>query len=212
MRIPTRCVGALIVVPFTAALLAPRALEAQAESSLFEVRGGTATFDVGTNIPAVEVHGTSKQLDATVHVGQNGGGMTLTAIEARVPVRSLTTGLGLRDEHMRRYVFTTASGLTPDVQFIGGQGECVSQAKQHNCSVHGELTIRGTTRPVVLNLRVVPNGPTWRTVGDVTIKLSDYSIPLPSQLGVTTRDEVRVHLDFVARPAAYPKGTTGGDR
>jgi polyisoprenoid-binding protein YceI len=186
------------------------AIGAQVESSMFEVHGGTASFEVGTNVPALAVHGTSKNLDVSAHVREEASAITLTAIEATLPIASLTTGLGLRDEHMRRYVFTTPDGRMPDLRFVGARGDCVSQSKQTTCSVSGELTVRGTARPAVFTMKISPGGTAWRAVGETTIKLSDYEIPLPSQLGVRTRDEVQVHVDFVAKRTLSAAGPRAG--
>ena len=47
-----------------------------------------------------------------VRVGSGPDGFVLEHIEAAVPVRRLETGMALRDDHMRKYIFTTAAGET----------------------------------------------------------------------------------------------------
>ena len=66
----------------------------------------------------------------------------------------------------------------------------------------GELAIRGTSRPFSMTLVVRPQKDTYRVAGDALVKLSDYGITPPSQLGVTTRDEVKLHVEFTARIAS----------
>jgi polyisoprenoid-binding protein YceI len=183
-------------------------------SALVEVHGGTASFDVGTNIPAIRVHGKSSQVEASARVREQESRLLLTEMTAIVPVRTLTTGLGLRDEHMRRYVFATNDGKTPDVRFTGAEGECAATSSQATtCRVEGQLAIRGDTRPFAIALKLTRDGALYRAVGDGTVKLSDYGIPLPSQLGVSTENEVKLHLEFTATPAAQRAvATTGGGR
>jgi polyisoprenoid-binding protein YceI len=69
------------------------------------------------------------------------------------------------------------------------------------CRMTGELTIRGCARPFSIALSVQPQGSDFRVAGDGTVKLSVYGIAAPSQLGVTTGDEVQLHVEFTARPS-----------
>ena len=71
------------------------------------VDGGTASFLVTTNVPAISVKGKSTALQARVRMERNADGLHLAEIEASMPVSSIATGMSLRDEHMRRYIFTT---------------------------------------------------------------------------------------------------------
>lgn len=176
-----------------------------------EVRGGTASFDVGTNVPALSVHGKSTALEARGRIRPTAQGPQLEQIEAVVPVSTLLTGMGLRDEHMRKYVFTTSDGQTPDVKFVAKDSACEKTGgKESTCHVTGDLSIRGTARPFTIAMKVTESGDSFRASGDGIVKLSAYGIPQPSQLGVHTDDDVKLRLDFTARPA--PVATTGARR
>jgi polyisoprenoid-binding protein YceI len=59
--------------------------------------------------------------------------------------------------------------------------------------------IQGTARPCSLTLKVNDDGQAFGAVGDGKVKLSSYEITPPSQLGIRAMDEVKVHLDLVAR-------------
>src|SRR5687768_5153610 len=87
---------------------APARAQSGAEPMPVEVSGGTCTFAVGTNVPAVNVHGKSTALHGRVRVRNGPDGPQLEQIDAAVPVESLRTGMGLRDSHMRKYVFTAS--------------------------------------------------------------------------------------------------------
>jgi polyisoprenoid-binding protein YceI len=173
-----------------------------------EVRGGTATFDVGTNLPALSVHGKSNALEARGRVRVAPQGPQIEQIEAVIPVSTLNTGMGIRDSHMRKYIFTTPDGQTPDVRFTAKKATCAaSGGNKSTCDVAGELSIRGTARPFTIALKVVEDHGSYRASGEGVVKLSAYGIPQPSQLGVKTDDEINLRLDFTARPA--PVATTG---
>jgi polyisoprenoid-binding protein YceI len=186
------------------AIFAMRAISAATDaSSVVEVRGGTASFDAATNIPTISVHGKSGALDARATVRDGGDGLALDAVEATLPVKSLTTGMGLRDEHMRKLVFTHSDGSVPDITFVSRETACSPDAakRQATCTVSGDLALRGILRPFTMTLIVSRDGAGFRAAGDGVVKLSSYGIEQPSQLGVRTRDDVKLHLEFRARPA-----------
>src|SRR5690349_19415418 len=86
------------------------------DSTSIEVHGGTVTFDAATNVSAISVHGKSTSLEGHARIHQTQQGLSIDEVEASVPVASLVTGMGLRDTHMRKYVFATADGQMPDVR------------------------------------------------------------------------------------------------
>lgn len=199
---------AIAVLVSTAAAATAAAQSAAGSPTPVEVRGGTASFDVATNVPALSVHGKSTAVEARGQVRPGANGPQLEQIEAVVPIKTLTTGMGLRDEHMRKYVFTTSDGQTPDLKFTAKQATCSKTgSNQSTCDVTGDLSIRGTARPFTIALKVSENGDSYRASGEGLVKLSAYGIPQPSQLGVHTEDEIKLKLDFTARPA--PVATTG---
>jgi polyisoprenoid-binding protein YceI len=185
-----------------AAAVTAGAAETSGTPRAVEVRGGNVVFDVGTNVPALGVHGKSGALQGQARLRQDGGRVVLEAIDAVVPVKSLGTGIGQRDEHMRKHIFTTADGQTPDLHFVADAVACPAPAGRESvCPVAGQLTVRGTARPFNLTLKVRPEGSGYRAAGDGMLKLSDWGIERPSQLGVKTDDEVKLHLEFTAAPA-----------
>ncbi len=80
-------------------------------AGIVEVESGTAIFTATTNVPGVEVKGKSTTLSARVEVSPDANGLVLQGIEASLPVKSLVTGMKVRDEHMRKYIFCS-SGRT----------------------------------------------------------------------------------------------------
>jgi polyisoprenoid-binding protein YceI len=189
--------------------------EPSAAVGALSVQGGTVSFDVPTNVPALGVHGKSSALLGRAEVRVEGTSLVIEGLEARVPVPSLGTGLGLRDSHMRKYIFTTADGQVPDVTFAARRVECAASgtSRAATCPVAGDLTIRGTTKPSTFNLKVNPDGASYRAVGDGTVTLSTFGIERPSQFGVSTADEVAVHFEFVAKASTVPSPVgTGGAR
>jgi len=179
------------------------------DSTPVEVQRGSVAFDVGTNMLSLRVHGTSDVLRASAHLREGNEGLVIEQVEAMVPIESLTTGLRLRDEHMRKYIFTTSTGDTPDLRFSGGSVTCPAAADAPSgCLLPGELAVRGTPRPFAVALKISRKGAAFRVTGDGMVNLAEYGIPAPSQLGVKTDEDVKVHLDFTVRPGV-PVSTSG---
>lgn len=176
----------------------------QTQAATTEVRNGSVSFDVETNVFAVSVHGESKALEGKAKVQETAEGLTLEQIEAVVPVKSLTTGMKLRDDHMRKYIFQTPEGQVPDVRFSAERADCTTagSVEQSKCVASGVLAIRGTERPFVMELSVAKEGDGFKVQGEGNVKLSAYGIERPSQFGVKTADDVKLRLELTATSAA----------
>lgn len=185
-----------------AASAALAASETATESATIAVQGGTAIFTANTNVAAVGVKGKSTALVARLNVRRLAAGLQLDHIDARLSVKTLATGIGLANFHMRKYIFTTADGHVPDLQFEGANATCSGSANDTTCQVAGMLTIRGIARPFTLPLKISEDGAEFRASGDGVVKLSAYGIAQPSELGVKMTDDVQLHFDFAARPVA----------
>ena len=159
-----RCRQVLPLAVVVLAFAGSTAAQSADTASVVEVKGGTAAFEVGTNVGAISVHGKST---ARLKMRQSAEGTVLEGIEAAVPVKSIGTGMGLRDSHMRKYVFTTPDGQVPDLRFSADKAVCSKpEGKQSTCELAGNLAIRGTERPFTVVLKVSEDGDTLRSVED----------------------------------------------
>lgn len=174
-----------------------------------EVRGGVAAFDAATNVSAISIHGKSAALAGRAVVRPGDNGLIIERLEASVPVKTLNTGMGLRDGHMQRQVFTTADGKMPDLIFSADGARCQGAEAQRSCQLTGQLSVRGVNKPFAMTLNVKKEGAAYRAAGDGVVRLSSYGIAPPSQLGVTVADDVKLHLEFVARPTETTIATRG---
>jgi len=204
---PTIACAALLCLAFAG----PAQSQTGGDAAVVEVHGGTAAFAVDTNISAISVHGKSTALEARLRLRQSTEGAVLEGIEAAVPVKTIGTGMGMRDEHMRKYIFTTSDGQVPDIRFAADKAACgkIEPGQPTTCQVSGTLAIRGTARPFTIALKVTEAGENFRAVGDGAVTLSAYGIERPSQLGVQTADEVKLRFDFTARQPSRPVATSG---
>ena len=176
-----------------------------------DVHGGSISFEGATNVFATTVRGESSALDGSAIVRESAQGLQLEQIEAILPVASLRTGLKVRDEHMRQYIFQTADGQTPDLRFSAERAECSANGSTRAalCVATGTLAIRGIVRPFSMTFKVSKDNDRFRVSGEGKVALSTYGIERPSQFGVKTEDEVKLHLDVTARSGAKAVATAG---
>jgi polyisoprenoid-binding protein YceI len=174
-----------------------------------QVEGGVVQFDSDTNLPVVSVHGKANTLRADVRAGRTADALQIEQIQASLAVNSISTGMGLRDEHMRKYIFTKTDGSVPDLQFKASNLRCAVQAgKETPCAINGTLSIRGVEKPFAITLKVKSEaGSVFKAAGSAALKLSDYGIERPSQLGVQTEDEVKLTIQFTGREAVVHAST-----
>lgn len=200
MNFLERSEGLTAAIVATGLLLASAPVTAQVrEASMVEIRG-SATFNSTTSVPAISIHGKSTALEGRARIRHEGDSLVVEQLEAVVPIRTLSTGMSLRDEHMRKQVFTTPDGALHDVRFVADRVVCAgASGTNRTCQLSGQLTIRGIARPFEIALAVKSDGAEFRAVGDGMTKLSTYGIAAPSQLGVTTMDDVKLHVDFVVK-------------
>ncbi|HXY39242.1 MAG TPA: YceI family protein [Vicinamibacteria bacterium] len=123
-----------------------------------------------------------------------------------VDLRSLDSGIGLRNEHLRDNYLEVGKGsgyeqaVLSDIRLDG------DSAVQGRTGFSGKLQLHGTTREVKGQAEVHRDGNSVRVDASFPVSVSDYGIPKPQYLGVGVRNEVQVKVSLVATPAAAPAG------
>lgn len=133
------------------------------------------TFTASTNIPGVEIEGSLEE-DAKI---QNVNKMQKVVLE----LSKLSTGISLRDEHMRELIF---KGINPSFE---GEVHC---STKDSCFAKGKLQIAGTF--MSFSLPVKKSGDEYKL--EHIIKLTDFSIKAPEFMGVRVENEITIHATF----------------
>jgi polyisoprenoid-binding protein YceI len=116
-----------------------------------------------------------------------------------VDLRTLDTGIGLRNEHLReRYLeVTRGPGYdTATVSQINLKG-LDPRAPGGNGSFTGVLTLHGVEKPITGSVDVHQTRGGLRITASFPVNLSDYDIPEPRYLGVGVKNTVRIEAAFV---------------
>jgi|GraSoiStandDraft_4_1057263.scaffolds.fasta_scaffold539669_1 polyisoprenoid-binding protein YceI len=137
------------------------------------------------------------------------GTLTLTtpspaalAGELAVDLKTLDTGIGLRDEHMREQYLETGKGEGFDTAVLSEirlpeAGPGFSGRTRFT----GTLLLHGTRHPVSGQAEIRREaGGAVRVDASFPVVLADYGIATPRYLGVGVKDEVQVRTSMTASP------------
>src|SRR5262245_51630588 len=136
---------------------------------------------------------------------------TQLAVEATIDTHKLWSGEPQRDEHLRSGDFLDA-GRYPAITFKSTSSQCVGTS---DYKVSGDLTIRGISRPIVLDMHYLGKWktPYWTDAGDAgpitrvgflgeaRINRHDFQVSWNGQLaegGVVVGDDVLIQVDVEA--------------
>jgi polyisoprenoid-binding protein YceI len=163
-----------------------------------------------THMMVSEVTGHFKDFDVTMTT--TGDDFTTAKLEATIKVGSVSTDNDNRDNHLRSADFFDAEKY-PDATFKSTKWEKVGEGKY---KVTGDLTIRGNTKPVVLDVTQLgmitdPRGGTktgWRA--ETTIDRFEFGTVWDKAIesgGLVVSKDVRLTLRVAMKKAgAEPKG------
>ncbi len=136
--------------------------------------------------------GSTDRVDGTVTI-RGDGDSVVAAIEGRIDARTLTTGNGMRDGQMRRDFLRTDQH-----QFITFRGTTAPRGSLTTsvirATMRGSLTIRDVTREIEMPLEIVALSDDYRASGEVTVRLTEFGIPIPRFLIFVAEDPVVVRL------------------
>src|SRR5581483_1324538 len=107
------------------------------------VESGAISFEAATNVPGIGVKGSSSSFAAQAFVAHEGNELIVEQLHVVLQVKSLATGMKVRDEHMRKYIFVRSDGQMPDVEFKADKTTCARTAgDDFTCQAAGQLSIR----------------------------------------------------------------------
>ena len=117
--------------------------------------------------------------------------------ELAVDLKTLDTGIGLRNTHMRENYLEVAKGDGFDRAVLSeivlkGDAAAVAGATTFTAT----LLVHGTRKPVSGHANLSRNGADVRIDASFLVTLADFGIPEPRYLGVGVKDQVQVKIKF----------------
>ena len=121
-----------------------------------------------------------------------------TSINVTVPLANLTTGIALRDRHMKekylevqKYPAAVLTIARSVMKWPASDGQAVAD-------IPGVVQLHGQARPVTVHYEVKGEGSSFKASGHFRVNMNDFGITVPSYLGVTVKPEVDVTASFRA--------------
>jgi polyisoprenoid-binding protein YceI len=119
------------------------------------------------------------------------------ALEVRVPLEKVTTGIGLRDNHMHEKYLETQKYPEAVLSVPRAGLKFPEDGQSVDATAPGTMTIHGTSKPVTFHYKAARKGKSYQVKGDVNINMNDYGIGVPSYLGVTVKPPVDITATFL---------------
>jgi polyisoprenoid-binding protein YceI len=151
----------------------------------------------GVNVPAV---GRSNEIEGLLTVDG-----TTAAVDATVQVENIVSDDERRNRQFRGRImdvanFPTANFRTTEpIDF----GTIPADGEQITATAVGELTLKGGTQPVTLEVTAQASGTGIGVLGNIPITFTDYGIDNPSNPGVSLEDEGVVEFVLVSNAADH---------
>ena len=173
------------------------ALGASAQQHSIDTQNSTLTIHVG-KAGIFSGLGHEHEVTAPIETGTADTGAQ-PAVEVRVDAQALRVIDRGESEKDRAEVQKTMLG--PEVLDSQGHPEIVyksagvESAGQKHWTLRGNLTLRGQTRPVVVQVALKDDHYTGKAI----VKLTDFGIKPPGKAGIRAKDEVQIEFDVLLR-------------
>lgn len=113
-----------------------------------------------------------------------------------VALSNLTTGIGLRDKHMRETYLEVQKFPQAVLQASRSALKIPSAQEEVQASAQGWVTIHGQTRPVEFRYTARRGGDHVHVNGSMRVNMKDFGIPVPSYMGVSVKPETDIAIKF----------------
>lgn len=154
----------------------------------FETSNGHAEVEGATSVTTYT--GESDQLEGIVDLNAD-------TVYFELPLKSIKTGISLRDQHMRDALEVEEY---PKTRFSGRIVDGFPQkGKTVQTTVRGDYTIHGVTKQVEVTGSVKWQGDQLLINGSFPIKITDYDIEPPTVMFMSVYDEHEIRVDVTLK-------------
>ena len=139
----------------------------------WKVDAAAAKVSFAIKGPFGTVHGDFTGLSATIQFNEHD--LAASSITAGIDPKTVSTGIGLRNRHLRTEEQYLDTDKYPSISFRSKKIE----KTETGFIARGELTLKGVTKPVDIAFTFNATGVTGIFKGEFTIKRTDYNIGKP---------------------------------
>lgn len=153
---------------------------------------GEATFKAETNMPGVNIEGSTKTFK-TLKADFNDDFQGLKKIEAEIDAETLKTGIELRDHHMFEKVFLVLSAKEKPslLKMILENAVCEKEGNGLKCKGDANFTFGKKAFIKKLEVSFDKN---QNTNVSFNVSLKELALEIPSYLGIELEDQVSVKV------------------
>jgi polyisoprenoid-binding protein YceI len=161
-------------------------LSAVASAALSSVKDPRVVFDAAG--PAgMKIEGVTSELS----VADDGENVVIT-----VPLANLSTGIGLRDHHMKEKYLEVPKYPAAKLTIARNALKFPHDGERAVAEVPATIQLHGQTRPVSVHYEAKAGGATFDAKGSFRVNMNDFGITVPVYLGVTVKPDVDVSASF----------------
>jgi len=135
----------------------------------------------------MKIEGTTSDLDVT----DDGNTLTID-----VPLANLSTGIALRDHHMREKYLEVGKFPSATLQVARSALKVPAQGAGVELDVPGTLQLHGQKRAITVHYDAKGDGGSLNAHGRFHVNMNDYGITVPTYLGVTVKPDVDIVATF----------------
>jgi hypothetical protein len=120
-----------------------------------------------------------------------------------VDLRTLDTGIGLRNTHLRDRYLEVGKGDGFDKAVVSDirLGDVDAASFQGRTSFTATMRLHGTTKPIAGQLQIRRSPSSIRVEATFPLMLTDYGIAKPQYLGVGVKNEIEIRATFDLTPS-----------
>jgi polyisoprenoid-binding protein YceI len=156
--------------------------------------GGQVEFTAVGWPSALTIHGKGDGIDGRLAVDGASVSGTLT-----FDLAGLTTGIGLRDKHMKEKYLEVERHPRASLALEGVSVAALPAGDRFDpvrLPFQGMLTLHGVTQRISGEARVGRAGNAVKTVAEFPIDIGAFGIEVPSYMGITVAEKVQVKVSF----------------
>ncbi len=121
-----------------------------------------------------------------------------TTVKVTVPLSNLTTGISLRDKHMREKYLQVGTYPDAELEVARTALSVPKPGAESAADVPGVLRLHGQNKSVTVHYSAKRDGDTMHVNGTVHFNMNDFGIEVPKYLGITVKPDVDVQVRFDA--------------
>jgi polyisoprenoid-binding protein YceI len=149
-----------------------------------------------SDAPIEEFEGTTSSIDGYLDV--KGSDFTSeNELYFEVDINNITTGIGLRDRHMRENYLETDKH--PLATFSGKITKATKNGENWDVTVEGDFEIHGVKNKMTIDGKMTKEGDSYKITSNYSVALSDHKIEVPSVMFKKIDENMAVELVFFVK-------------